>query len=68
MTTTLDIMNALKSVMDPEIHRNVVELNMVRNLALTIPACPLRDQISEDARRTVGALPVSRAWKSRSAR
>lgn len=68
MTTTLDIMNALKNVIDPEIHRNVVELNMVRNLvldddgnvsftlALTIPTCPLRDQISEDARRTVGAL------------
>jgi Mrp family chromosome partitioning ATPase len=62
-------MNALQKVMDPEIHRNVVELNMVRDLvisddgsvsftlALTIPACPLRDQIAADARRTVGALP-----------
>ena len=69
MTTSLEVMNALKKVVDPEIHRNVVELNMVRDLvisddgnvsftlALTIPACPLRDQIAEDARRTVGALP-----------
>ena len=69
MITTMEIMNTLKTVMDPEIHRNVVELNMVRDLvvhddgsvsftlALTIPACPLRDQIAEDARRTVGALP-----------
>lgn len=69
MITTLDIMNALKKVMDPEIHRNVVELNMVRDLildddgnvtftlALTIPACPLRDQISADAHAAVSALP-----------
>lgn len=69
MTTSLEIMNALKTVMDPEIHRNVVELNMVRDLvvrddgsvsftlALTIPTCPLRDQIAADARRIVGALP-----------
>lgn len=68
MTTTLDIMNALKKVMDPEIHRNVVELNMVRDLvldddgnvsftlALTIPGCPLRDQIAADARAAVSAL------------
>lgn len=69
MVTTLDVMNALKTVVDPEIHRNVVELDMVRDLvvgkdgdvsftlALTIPACPLRDQISEAARRAVGTLP-----------
>ena len=69
MTTKTDVMNALQKVMDPEIHRNVVELNMVRDLivgddgnvsftlALTIPTCPLRDQIAADARRTVGELP-----------
>ncbi len=69
MTTSLEVMNALKTVVDPEIHRNVVELNMVRDLvigedgnisftlALTIPACPLRDQIAADARRAVGTLP-----------
>ena len=69
MITADSVMNALKRVVDPEIHRNVVELNMVRDLvigddgsvsftlALTIPTCPLRDQIAEDARRTVGALP-----------
>lgn len=69
MTTKIEIMEALKNVVDPEIHRNVVELNMVRNLvvdddgnvsftlALTIPACPLRDQIAADARAAVSALP-----------
>ena len=69
MATTLEVMEALKKVVDPEIHRNVVELNMVRDLkvgedgnvsftlALTIPNCPLRDQIAADARRAVGTLP-----------
>lgn len=69
MTTTLDVMNVLKTVMDPEIHRNVVDLNMVRDLvvdedgnvsfmlALTIPDCPLREQIESDARRAVSSLP-----------
>jgi Mrp family chromosome partitioning ATPase len=59
-----DIMTALRGVMDPELHRSIVELNMVRDLivkdgkveftlALTIPDCPLRDQLAEDARRAV---------------
>jgi Mrp family chromosome partitioning ATPase len=61
-------MNALQKVMDPEIHRSLVELNMVRNLvvedgvvsftlALTVPTCPLSSQISTDARTAIQALP-----------
>jgi len=69
MTTTVEVINALKRVMDPEIHRSVVELNMVRNLvvgddgsvsftlALTVPTCPLSSQISADARTAIQALP-----------
>jgi len=68
MTTTTEVMNALKKVMDPELGRSVVDLNMVRDLsvsgsavaftlALTIPECPLRDQIAEDSRIAVRALP-----------
>jgi Mrp family chromosome partitioning ATPase len=67
-TTTTDILNALRQVMDPELHRSVVDLNMIRDLslsdgtasftlALTIPECPLRDQLVEDARAAVQALP-----------
>ena len=67
-TTKNDVMNALRQVMDPELHRSVVDLNMVRGLsisggivaftlALTIPECPLRDQIAEDSRIAVQALP-----------
>jgi len=54
--------------MDPELGRSLVELNMVRDLAvndgavtftlaLTVPECPLRDQLVEDARRAIEALP-----------
>ena len=67
-TTTTDIMNALRQVMDPELNRSVVDLNMIRDLslrdgtvmftlALTIPECPLRDQLVEDTRSAVKALP-----------
>ena len=63
-----DVMNALKRVNDPELNRSIVELGMVRDLviedgvvsftlALTIPECPLRDQLSEDAHRAVKSLP-----------
>lgn len=67
MLTPEKVKQALMQVMDPELRRNVVELDMVRDLrihdgivefslVLTIPECPLRDQIAEDARRAVQAL------------
>ena len=60
-------MNALAGVMDPELQRNVVELGMVRDvrieagrvtftLALTIPGCPLKDQIVSAAKAAVLAV------------
>ncbi|MFN2568735.1 MAG: Mrp/NBP35 family ATP-binding protein [Candidatus Dormibacteria bacterium] len=53
------IEKALGSVMDPELHRDLVSLDMVRDLAfeggvasmrivLTTPACPLKDRIHSD--------------------
>ena len=61
------IMEALQRVTDPEIHRSIVDLKMVRDLkiqdgkvsftlALTIPECPLRDQLAADARSVVQRL------------
>lgn len=69
MTTTADIEAALRAVLDPELGADVVELGMVRgidledgtatiHLALTIAACPLRDQIEGDVTRKVSALPA----------
>lgn len=65
-----DILNALRKVVDPEIGRNIVELGMVRGLtqhadgrlsftlALTVPTCPMKDQIAFNARQVLRALGV----------
>jgi Mrp family chromosome partitioning ATPase len=61
------IIQALETVDDPELKKNLVELGMVHDvqeedgkasfiLALTTLACPLRDRIVEDAKRAVLAL------------
>jgi Mrp family chromosome partitioning ATPase len=65
---------ALSKVMDPELKRSLVELGMVRNvriqgdevaftLALTVPGCPLKDQIVAQAREAVLALEGVREVK-----
>jgi ATP-binding protein involved in chromosome partitioning len=62
------IRKALSRVEDPELHRDLISLNMIRDLQvdsgrvsftlmLTTPACPLRDRIAADARAAVKALP-----------
>jgi ATP-binding protein involved in chromosome partitioning len=69
-------LEALKKVMDPELHRDVVSLGMVKDLAvegetvrlkveLTTPACPLKDTIGKDvdqALRAAGAKRVEISW------
>ena len=66
--TESKILEVLRHVNDPEIHRSIVDLKMVRDiksqdgkvsfsLALTIPDCPLRDQLAQDARHAVETLP-----------
>lgn len=67
MTTEAQIRKALEGVMDPELNKSLIELGMVRQvaiekdrvditLALTTLGCPLKDQIVEDVQRAVGAL------------
>lgn len=67
MLDTDTIRNALREVMDPELHRNIVELGMVKDiavengivhftLALTTAACPLRGSIEQEARERLLAL------------
>lgn len=62
------VMAALRGVRDPELHRDIVSLNMVRDLrvdggkvafelVLTTPACPLREQIDQDVRSALQAVP-----------
>src|SRR5262245_38276711 len=63
-----DILNALRKVQEPELHKDLVTLNMIRDLTidggnvrftimLTTPACPLRGQIQEQARDAVRRVP-----------
>ncbi len=67
MPTESQVLEALSTVMDPELGRNLVELNMIRDIkihkkdvaftiALTVPGCPMRDRISRDARAAVEKL------------
>ncbi len=67
MPTEAQILEALATVEDPEIHKPITELGMVEEVAvsgttvavkikLTIPGCPLKDTITRDVQRAVGAL------------
>jgi len=67
MTDLNTIRQALQGVMDPELNRSIVDLGMVHDiafehgivtftLALTTMGCPLRNQMSADAREHLMAL------------
>ena len=61
MISEKQIRDSLTNVMDPEIHMNIIELNMVKDvkineskldilIALTVAGCPLADTIKKDVR------------------
>jgi ATP-binding protein involved in chromosome partitioning len=62
------VLSALGKVQEPELHKDLVTLNMIRDLqiadcqvsftvVLTTPACPLRGRIESEARQAVMAVP-----------
>src|SRR6201981_1857202 len=63
------VTRALDGVQDPEIHRPITELGMVKNVSvgadgavlvevyLTVAGCPLRETITRDVTAAVGKLP-----------
>lgn len=62
------VLDVLRPVQDPELQKSLVELNMIRDVAivdgtvrftlvLTTPACPLREFIVEDCEKAVQQLP-----------
>jgi ATP-binding protein involved in chromosome partitioning len=72
-----EIMAALDTVQDPELHASIVRLGMVKDLALdgatvtltvelTTPACPLKETIEHDVRLALASIPgisaVNLAW------
>jgi len=68
-TVTKDaVLAALSKVMDPDLHKDLVTLKMIRDLdvkdgavsfkiMLTTPACPLKNEIKESAEAAVRAVP-----------
>jgi ATP-binding protein involved in chromosome partitioning len=62
-----EILKALETVIDPELRRSIVELEMVRSIdaadglvrvtvSLTTPGCPIRSHFETAVRQAVGAL------------
>lgn len=70
--TEQDIIEALRHVKDPELNRDLVSLNMIRDVriedgavslkvVLTTPACPLRGAIEADVEQALKAVPGVRS-------
>ena len=62
------VIEALRGVMDPELHKDIVTLGMAKNIqvndgkvsllvTLTTPACPLRETIERDVRAALAKVP-----------
>ncbi len=62
------VLDALKVVKDPDLHRDIVSLGFIKDLTidggrvaftieLTTPACPVKDQMRDQARAAVQQLP-----------
>ena len=66
--TQEQVLEVLRTVQDPDLHRDIVALGFVKDvqikgeevdftIQLTTPACPVRDQMKEEAEQKVRALP-----------
>jgi len=66
--TEAAVLDALKAVQDPDLHRDIVSLKFVKNLRidggrvafsieLTTPACPVKDLMRDQARDVVSRVP-----------
>jgi ATP-binding protein involved in chromosome partitioning len=69
MVTREDVFSALGQVMDPDIHKPITELDMVKDITidesgrvtvgvlLTIPGCPMKDRLNREVTEAVAPLP-----------
>jgi ATP-binding protein involved in chromosome partitioning len=70
--TKESVVNALRQIIDPDLHRDIVSLGMIKELEirnadegaevsftfeLTTPACPVRDRFKSQAEEVVSAIP-----------
>ena len=64
-----DVISQLRTVDDPELHKDLVTLDMVKSveidgatvrlqIELTTPACPMKDRIGGDIERLLDRLPA----------
>src|SRR6202790_344427 len=62
------VLDALKIVKDPDLHKDIVSLGFIKDLKidggrvaftieLTTPACPVKEQMRDQARAAVAQLP-----------
>jgi ATP-binding protein involved in chromosome partitioning len=69
VVTVDQVLGALKKVIDPELHKDVVSMGMIKDvtindgrvaftLELTTPACPFNSDIEQDVRNAVSNLGV----------
>jgi ATP-binding protein involved in chromosome partitioning len=69
MVSVDQVLSSLRSVVDPELHKDIVSMGMVKdltinngkvsfNLELTTPACPFNSDIEQDVRNAIANLGV----------
>jgi ATP-binding protein involved in chromosome partitioning len=69
MVAVDQVLSSLRNVVDPELHRDIVSMGMVKdltindgkvsfNLELTTPACPFNSDIEQDVRNAIASLGV----------
>jgi ATP-binding protein involved in chromosome partitioning len=69
MVTVDQVLSSLKTVVDPELHKDIVSMGMIKDLSindgkvaftleLTTPACPFNSEIEGDVRSAIASLGV----------
>ena len=76
-TRDQEVLDALRVVQDPDLHRDIVALGFVQNMNiepngavafsinLTTPACPVKDDLRDQAHRAVATCRGSPRCRSR---
>lgn len=70
MVTVDQVMSSLKKVVDPELHKDIVSMGMIKDLSindnkvsftleLTTPACPFNSEIEQDVRNAISSIGVT---------
>lgn len=68
MVTREHVLDALRNIIDPDLHRDIVSLGFVKDVVicdgavkavieLTTPACPVKDQMKAEAEQLIAQIP-----------